>query len=95
MNWDMESNYICPTVNNNYPHLTDCGLQTNPSTTTIQNPQTKLSTDNNSSSFQSKLLLTDNDEEIQHDGTTQQQSIGTTKQNFTSYANADLNGKYR
>ncbi len=44
MNWDMESNYICPTVNNNYVHLTDCVLQTNPSTTIIQNPQTtKLS----------------------------------------------------
>jgi len=45
MNWDMESNYICPSVNNNnYVHLTECDLQTNPSTTIIQNPQTnKLS----------------------------------------------------
>jgi hypothetical protein len=79
MNWDMESNYICPTVNNNYVHLTDCVLQTNPSTTIIQNPQT------------TKL---NNDEEIQHDGlghTISQQSIGTPKQNFTNFANTDLN----
>ena len=31
MNWDMESNYICPTVNNNYVHLTDCVLPDNAS----------------------------------------------------------------
>jgi hypothetical protein len=52
MNWDMESNFICPTVvhhptnnnNNNYVQLTECVLQTNPSTTIIQTPQTtKLS----------------------------------------------------
>jgi hypothetical protein len=44
MNWDMESNYLCPSVNNNYVHLTECVLQPNSSTTIIQNPQTtKLS----------------------------------------------------
>jgi hypothetical protein len=43
MNWDMESNYMCPSV----VHLTECVLQTNPSTTMIQNPQTtKLSKEN-------------------------------------------------
>lgn len=31
MNWDMESNYLCPTVNNNYVHLTDCVLPDNSS----------------------------------------------------------------
>jgi len=57
MNWDMEPNFICPTVvhhpsnnnnnNNNYGHLTECVLQTNPSTTIIQTPQTtKLSRKN-------------------------------------------------
>ena len=54
MNWDMETNYMCPTVvhhssnnsnNNNYVNLTECVLQTSPTTTMMQTPQTiKLST---------------------------------------------------
>ncbi|CAF3289336.1 unnamed protein product [Rotaria sp. Silwood2] len=87
MNWDMEANYICPSVvhhssNNNYIHLTECVLQTNPSTTVIQNTQTM------------KL----NDDEIQQDAivnATQQSStinVGTTKQNFSNFTNTDLNG---
>ncbi|CAF3760547.1 unnamed protein product [Adineta steineri] len=80
MNWDMETNYICPTVvhhssnnnNNNYVHLTECVLQPNSSTTIIQTPQT------------TKL---NNDDTIAN--TIQQQS---TKQNFTNFANTDLNG---
>ncbi|CAF3589571.1 unnamed protein product [Rotaria sordida] len=88
MNWDMETNYICPSVvhhssNNNYIHLTECVLQTNPSTTVIQNTQT---------------MKLNNDDEIQQDSiinTTQQTlttNIGTTKQNFTNFTNTDLNG---
>ncbi|CAF4790790.1 unnamed protein product, partial [Rotaria sp. Silwood1] len=84
MNWDMESNYICPSVvhhssNNNYIHLSECILQTNPSTTIIQNPQT---------------IKLNNDDEIQQDNinnTTQQSSL-ITKQNFTNFTNTDLNG---
>ncbi|CAF0833067.1 unnamed protein product [Adineta ricciae] len=81
MNWDMETNYICPTVvhhssnnsnNNNYVNLTECVLQTSPTTTMMQTPQT------------TKL---NNDDSIGNN--TQQQS---TKQNFTNFANTDLNG---
>ena len=44
MSWDIESNYIRPSdvhrsSNNNYIHLTECDLQTNPSTTAIRTPQ--------------------------------------------------------
>jgi hypothetical protein len=43
------------------------------------------------------LFIKDNDEEIQQDGlghTISQQSISTPKQNFTNFANTDLNSKY-
>ncbi|CAF1687522.1 unnamed protein product, partial [Adineta ricciae] len=81
MNWDMKTNYICPTVvhhstnnsnNNNYVNLTECVLQTSPATTIMETPQT------------TKL---NNDDSIGNN--TQQQS---TKQNFTNFANTDLNG---
>lgn len=91
----METNYMCPTVvqhssnnNNSYVHLNDCDLQTNPSTTIIQTPQTtKLS---RKTFFFKRLtfyfFVLDNDD----GATTQQQS---TKQNFANFANTDLNGK--
>ncbi|CAM4746966.1 unnamed protein product [Rotaria magnacalcarata] len=74
MNWDMEANYICPpgvhhTSNNNYIHLTDCTLQTNPSTTVIQNTQT------------TKL---NNDDEIQQPSTSNMGTTKQSFTNFTN-----------
>lgn len=104
MNWDMETNYICPTVvhhssnnsnNNNYVNLTECVLQTSPTTTIMETPQTtRLSTkkkhcrDRKRETVSCILLIIDNDDGIGNN--TQQQS---TKQNFTNFANTDLNGK--
>jgi hypothetical protein len=102
MNWDMGSNYICPSVNNNYVHLNECVLQTNPSTTILPIAQTmKLSKKESNIIKKLPFKIIDNEEEIQQDGighTTSQQLInntGTTKQNFTNFANTDLNGKCR
>jgi hypothetical protein len=48
MNWQMEANYICPSV----VHLAECVLQTSSPTTLIQHPQTtKLSMKNVEKSF--------------------------------------------
>ncbi|CAF3360538.1 unnamed protein product [Rotaria socialis] len=74
MNWDMEANYICPpgvhhTSNNNYIHLTDCTLQTNPSATVIQNTQT------------TKL---NNDDEIQQPSTSNMGTAKQNFTNFTN-----------
>ena len=85
MNWDMESNYMCPSV----VHLTECVLQTNPATTMIQNPQTtKLSKGKFNKNFISIKKFLDNEDEMN----TSTNNIGTTKQNFTNFANTDLNG---
>lgn len=100
MNWDMESNYICPTVNNNYVHLTDCVLPENSTTTLIQNPSTsKLSTEKMFDQQFLFILVSDNDGDIQHDGmghaaqTQAINTIATNKQNFANFASTDLNGK--